>query len=194
MKTFRKPYKDVMEPERFERHARMWISAVNSTDDLSFHKDVANYIRNFIHDVGQRTTGLVSEEAMKLKASQRCKEHFHSRLAVGLAIVDKIRRGIYKDDPRSIRRIYLTIFSACRVHNTTSEENRRLAVIQNDPATKDLNWRRQYKLAGVRLVDTNSVYVIDQTKYIGWPVADMCSMLGVSAYKFNKYYVNRILV
>lgn len=174
-----------MSPERFELHARLWIQAVLSTDDPSFHKDIANYIRNFIHDNGQRSTGFVSKEALELKPARRCKEHFHSRLAVGMNIVRKIRVGKYRLD--NIRRMYLEVFSACRVHNTTSEENRRLCVIQNDPATAHLSWRRQYKLAGVYLVYTGSVYIIDNTKYVGWNEDDMASMLGISHYRFKRY-------
>lgn len=188
MKTFRKPYKDIMDPERFAMHARLWIHAIQSTDDEAFHKDIANVIRNFIFDVGQRSTYYVSHEALEIKPQARCKEHFHSRLAVGQQIVDKIRQGKYRDDKKSIRRIYLTIFSACRVHNCTSEENRRLAVIQNDPATKHLHWRKQYRLAGVRLYYTGSVFVWENTRYLGFSEHDLAAMLGTSIYKFRKYY------
>ena len=188
MKTFRKPYKDVMSLERFEKHARLWMAAIHShPDDEEFHRDIANVIRNFIFDVGLRSTGYVSREAISLKPSARCKEHFHSRLAVGQSIVRKIKSGRYRFNQDSVRRMYLEVFSACRVHSCTREENQRLAVIQNDPATKHLPWRKQYKLAGVYLVYTGSVYVWEGCRYVGWTEHDMASMLGVSIYKFRRY-------
>lgn len=177
-----------MDPDRFAKHARLWIHAINHHDDGLFHRDIANVIRNFIFDVGQRSTGYVSEEASQLRASQRCKEHFHSRLNVGLHIVDKIREGKWGDTEYGINRIYQTIFSACRVHNTTSEENRKLISIQNGPETKDLGWRAQYRLAGIKLYYTGSVFEYEGCRYIGYSEGELAEHFGVTVYKFRKHY------
>lgn len=188
MKIVRRPYKDVMDQDRFAFHGRIWIQMVQSTDDPKLLKDVANIIRNFIFDAGMRATGYASVEALKVAARYRCKEHFHSRLGVGQHIVNRIKQGYYKDTPEALRRMYLEVFSACRVHSTTAEENRRLSVIQNDPATRDLSWRQQYRLAGVKLVYTHSHYIIDGVRYMGFSEAELAEMLDVSVYKFRKYY------
>lgn len=191
MKVSRKPYKEPIEYKHFVWWANWFIARVTSTNDKTQLKMLADEVRNLIHDSGQRSTGYVSKEALKLKSHERCKEHFHSRLGVGKSLVRKIKSGKYHS--YNLKRMYLEFFSACRVHSVTREENRRLIEIQNNPHTCNLPWRTQYKLAGISLVYTGPIYKIDGTKYIGWTETDLASMLGISHYKFKKLYSKEAL-
>ena len=74
-------------------------------------------------------------------------EHFISRQKHGLNILN-----YHRESPVTEERMLELLKYGSQIHYVTSEENTRLAPIQNNLATRDLEWQQQYKLAGIELI------------------------------------------
>ena len=112
---------------------------------------VARAIGTVLFDVPTTRSGMVSsalldEYGYRPAVKDCCEEHFHSRQNSGYRIIQMIRDGA------NVLDIEEFINEATMVHLTTSSENTRLSAIQNHESTRDIGWKAQYKLAGIKLV------------------------------------------
>ena len=135
---------------------------VGQVDD----KTLARCIGTMIFDIPMTRSGLVSESltdkyGYRPSISKCCLEHFHSRQQSGYKIIDMMRGEC------SFEEIVSFLKTATMAHLTTSEENIRLSKIQNHPATKDLSWQDQYKLAGIKLVEDKGTMPARVKKELG---------------------------
>lgn len=113
---------------------------------------VARAIGTVLYDVPTTMSGMVSsslldEYGFRPTINHCCKEHYHSRQNSGYHIFNMVMQGANVVDVEEF------VAKASKVHLTTSEENTRLSAIQNHPSTRDIGWKAQYKLAGIKLVE-----------------------------------------
>ena len=133
-----------------------------SKDNEHLRERAAGMISDGIFQCKAIHTGLVSENASELKASECTKEHFFSRKASARKIFDLFDRDW------GIERVTGFIKSRSRVHYTTKEENMYLRKFQGGEKYK--TWHQQYEAANIKLVPYEKktkqyIYKVDKVCY-----------------------------
>lgn len=119
----------------FIKLARVMANAIENEVD---EKNVIGMFMNQFFRLPSIFTGLVSQEAAKMKASERTPEHFYGRTESAQRLLKELR----KNPCRSDAALMAFVKSRCRIHRVTSKENNQLKAYHK--INPNAHWRKAY--------------------------------------------------
>ena len=163
---------------QYERAALFMISgyeglkaAGHDTDEMLIY--AAKEYKNVFFGVPDVDTGLCSATAfnnhLDKKSHLNTHDHYNSRTKSSIEFMNHWRAGRFRMDRLS--RCAAWIKAKARVVTVTREENTRLIPIQNNEETKNLHFRKQYALLGIKDLykkpdlRQKKIYIIDGIEY-----------------------------
>lgn len=145
----------------FIKLARVMANAIENEVD---EKNVIGMFMNQFFRLPSIFTGLVSQEASKLKASKRTPEHFYGRTESAQRLLKELR----ENPGRSDATLLAFVKSRCRIHRVISEENMKLKAYHK--INPSAHWRKAYAECQISLQphekqNQKYVYKVDGVVY-----------------------------
>ena len=167
----------------FVRLSRALVQGIENYQDLYM---ASVFIRNGIFSLPSIKSGLISKNALKLKANKRTPEHFYGRTESALRLIKEITENTNRSDEA----IIAFLKSRSRIHYVTQDENMTLRTYNKE--NPNVHWRKAYQDCGVELVKyipqspKKYVYFVDDIEYNSINDVAKAYNIGVSG-AYNRF-------
>jgi len=125
-------------------------STLSSLNDPKRFNTRARTIGNNIYDMSPILSGKISVGS--ILAKQKTIEHFNGRQEGGIEILKYVKRQLIAGRSLNVKFVKSLVDKHRQVHYTSAEENTKLAVIAKKNPLLQKNWKKMYRICGIKLI------------------------------------------